>query len=230
MNINHAEDEVVKGDKLLAIFTRQIELMNKYHDIELKSGLMQTQQFPLNLHDKFSQARIKDFCWRIMEEVGEALDAYEQPPVNPQGEQDITHFIEELIDGLHFLTELTISLGKTQEDVWVGHTEGCFNSDFDYLEFMVDSSVSKLKRMPVNGVEMLVTNLVKNLGMMANCLKNKPWKQSQMRTDEVEFFNKLSLVWGSYIRLLSKFLTADEIVNIYLKKSQVNKFRQRSQY
>ena len=52
MNITHAVSEVVEGDKLNAIFSRQKELMTKYHDIEARSGLMQTEDCPVNLDDK----------------------------------------------------------------------------------------------------------------------------------------------------------------------------------
>ena len=75
MNINHAVEEKVEGDLLQAIFNRQKSLMGKYHDIELKSGLLQTEDCPVNLDDKRGQARIKDFSWRVTEELGEALDA-----------------------------------------------------------------------------------------------------------------------------------------------------------
>lgn len=59
---------------------------------------MQTEDCPVNLDDKRGQARIKDFSWRITEEIGEALDAMEN-------ESALLHFHEELVDGLHFLTE-----------------------------------------------------------------------------------------------------------------------------
>ena len=75
MNITHVEETTVNGDKLVAIFNRQKELMTKYHDIEERSGLLQTSDCPVNLDDKKGQARLKDFAWRITEEVGEAIDA-----------------------------------------------------------------------------------------------------------------------------------------------------------
>lgn len=101
MNITHAVSEEINGDKLEAIFARQQELMNKYHDIEERSGLLQTSDCPVNLDDKRGQARLKDFSWRVTEELGEALDA----------RHDEAHFKEELVDGLHFLTELSILAG-----------------------------------------------------------------------------------------------------------------------
>ena len=206
MNITHAVDEEVVGDKLEAIFNRQKELMEKYHDIELRSGLMQTEDCPVNLDDKRGQARIKDFSWRVMEEVGEALDAYEQ--------DDMVHFKEELIDGLHFLTELTIlsgiELGNTLEEL-VDMNEPFFKPDDKMLDHVV-------------------RDLVMEMGMMCNCLKNKPWKQTNMVTDKVMFNIQLGKVWNRYICLLSMYMSVDEITNTYLKKSQVNKFRQRSNY
>ena len=83
MNITHAKSEEVVGDRLVAIFTRQKELMSKYHDIEKRSGLMETEDCPVNLDDKRGQARIKNFSWRIIEEVGEALDAFRMNDTPP---------------------------------------------------------------------------------------------------------------------------------------------------
>ena len=208
MNITHAKHEDITGDKLEAIFNRQKELMDKYHHIEKRSGLMQTEDCPVDLNDKRGQARIKDFSWRVMEEVGEALDAIRQ--------NDMEHYVEELIDGLHFLTELTILSGI----------------DIDKLSPM--NKGDKLESIIMFSYEAdpqsLVVDLVENLGMMCNCLKNKAWKQTNMLTDKDNFYSKLVEVWKVYVSILSVDLTPDEIVDIYLKKSQVNKFRQRSNY
>ena len=80
-------------------------------------------------------------------------------------------------------------------------------------------------------MEELVFNHVRYLGMMCNCLKNKPWKQSMMKTNKENFFQHLKLVWLNYIKMLTAAeLSEKDIVDIYLKKSQVNQFRQRSNY
>lgn len=221
MNITHAMHEEVTGDKLQAIFTRQKELMDKYHHIEASSGLLQTEDCPVNLDDKRGQARLKDFSWRITEEVGEALDAL-------YVEQDQTHYIEELIDGLHFLTELTILAGRDWDTI-------CQEVKYprkDKLEAIWDNSrVAKLKDQERMDFGLTVAHFIQNLGMMCNCLKNKPWKQTQMETNRENFYLHLDLVWLSYFGILvMSGLTPDDIVDIYLKKSQVNKFRQRSNY
>lgn len=214
MNINHAVEEKIEGDRLQAIFNRQKELMEKYHHIEARSGLCQTEDCPVNLNDKRGQARLKDFAWRMTEEVGEALDAYNHED----------HYQEELIDGLHFLTEFTILAGKDYNTI-------------DNNAILVDSlenlyhKATTLPEFPEMLVEEAVTDLVREMGMCCNCLKNKPWKQTSMLTDVNAFNQRLFNVWVCYIKLLAvSGLEVDDIVNIYLKKSQVNKFRQRSNY
>lgn len=217
MNINHATVEEVTGDKLQAIFTRQKSLMNKYHDIELKSGLLQTGDCPVNLDDKRGQARIKDFSWRVTEELGEALDA--------KATKD--HYQEELIDGLHFLTELTILAGKDYHNLL---PEGTALYHNDRLEDLVENAEECISRSGDN-LNYWVSKFIENLGMMCNCLKNKPWKQSMMKTDQNAFYGRLAEVWVIYITILVvSGMNAQDIANIYLKKSQVNKFRIRSAY
>lgn len=223
MNINHAKTEEIHGDKLQAIFTRQKSLMGKYHDIELKSGLLQTEDCPVNLDDKRGQARIKDFSWRVTEELGEALDA--------RSNKD--HYQEELIDGLHFLTELTVLAGKDYDSIL---PQGTPLYDSDHLEDLVENAKEVISRRASQGengysLEYWVSKFIENLGMMCNCLKNKPWKQSMMKTDREAFYSRLSEVWVIYITILVvSGMNAQDIANIYLKKSQVNQFRQRSNY
>lgn len=221
MNITHAKSEKVEGDLFLSIFNRQQELMNKYHDIELKSGLMQTEDCPLNLDDKRAQARIKDFSWRVTEEIGEALDAINK-------ENDLDHFIEELVDGLHFLTELSILVNFYPKDI-TNLTHG------DYLKSLIAEvkGLNIYSNIDVKSVKrgLLLVNFIEDLGMMCNCLKNKAWKQTQMKTNKDNFYIHLKKVWRDYFAiLLTEDLTAEEITDYYLKKSQVNKFRQRSNY
>ena len=210
MNITHAKKEKTNKESLRAIFDRQKELMEKYHDIEFKSGLMQTEDCPVNLDDKKGQARIKDFSWRITEEVGEALDAI----TNESGESALLHFHEELVDGLHFLTEMTILTGYDLPE---------YTTLKDLIEEVSDRDFYSLND--------LVSDHVCYLGMMCNCLKNKPWKQSMMKTNKENFYKHLKLVWSNYIAILtSQNLTEEEITDLYLRKSQVNQFRVRSNY
>lgn len=223
MNITHATHEEVHGDRLYAIFQRQQELWDKYHHIEVESGARISEHFPVNLHDRRDQLQIKDYAWRVIEEVGEAIDASKTKD----------HYQEELVDGLHFLTELTILVGMDWNQIIpdgspvkaTDHLEDLVIRAQDTTEavFGLDSSETILPH--------LVSRLVVELGMMCNCLKNKPWKQSMMMTDEAAFYGRLREVWGIYVALLvNSGLDAEGITDTYLRKSQVNKFRQRSQY
>lgn len=217
MNINHAVEEKVEGDLLKAIFDRQKSLMGKYHDIELKSGLLQTEDCPVNLDDKRGQARIKDFSWRVTEELGEALDA----------RANSDHYQEELIDGLHFLTELTVLAGKDYDTILPG---GIPPYHEDHLGDLVENAKNLMDDYGGN-LTYWVTKFIEQLAMMCNCLKNKPWKQSMMKTDQEAFYHRLTNVWVYYITILvASGMNAQDIANIYLKKSQVNRFRQRSNY
>lgn len=206
MNITHAAEETIQPILLKQIFDRQRELMDKYHYIEERSGLLQTADCPVNLDDRKGQAIIKDFSWRVTEELGEALDAL--------GQDDMEHFAEELVDGLHFLTELTILAGLDWDDL-----------------LPLDVMYSNIASYANDGLDQRVYDYVEAIGMMCNCLKNKPWKQSMMQTDRVAFFARLNSVWARYIAIMETvFESPEDIVSVYLKKSQVNKFRQRSNY
>ena len=210
MNITHAKKEKTNKESLRAIFDRQKELMEKYHDIEFKSGLMQTEDCPVNLDDKRGQARIKDFAWRITEEIGEALDAI----TNESGESALLHFHEELVDGLHFLTEMTILTGYDLPE-------------YTTLKDLIEEGSYR----DCYTLNDLVSDHVMYLGMMCNCLKNKPWKQTMMKTNKENFYKHLKLVWSNYVAILtSQDLTEEEITDLYLRKSQVNQFRVRSNY
>lgn len=224
MNITHAVHEEVTGDRLKAIFDRQRELWEKYHHIEVKSGLRITEDCPVNLNDRRGQFQIKDYAWRVMEEVGEALDAI--------GNKE--HYQEELVDGLHFLTEMTILAGKDWNTIH--QFPNIIPEGYDHLKVMVNwarAFIEKVKCPPSEEItlQLLTAQLVLELGMMCNCLKNKPWKQSMMVTDEAAFYTRLQNVWGVYMAILvNSGLDQDGICDTYLRKSQVNQFRQRSNY
>ena len=217
MNINHAIPETVEGDLLQAIFLRQKSLMDKYHHIEARSGLLQTEDCPVNLDDRRGQARLKDFSWRVMEELGEALDA--------KAHQD--HYQEELIDGLHFLTELTILAGRDYDTI-IPKDIPMFHED--HLEDLVETARNELTA-HTDDLNYWVSRFVEQLAMMCNCLKNKPWKQSMMKTDREAFHGRLTNAWVCYITILVvSGMDSTSIADTYLRKSQVNQFRQRSNY
>ena len=75
-------------------------------------------------------------------------------------------------------------------------------------------------------------DVVYHLNIARNYLKNKPWKQSQMMTNESAFQEELV---KAFIKLIGYFYTLglthlEDIYILYFKKQRVNKFRIHSNY
>lgn len=253
MNIKDFKAGEIKGDSLVEIFNKQKGLMDKYHHIEAASGLCQTEDCPVNLHDKRGQARLKDFSWRVTEEIAEAMEAIPQleesynnyygiikdiDNVTPgelykatikhrdESEDIRLHFQEELVDALHFLTEKTILEGLTPEDI---HNNIC--GDIREGEDMLGNLFLYAQSLGVQSLNDSYANFITALGLTNNCLKNKPWKQSMMKTDIAKYNTLAIAAWLKFIQLLvSAGLTAELTADLYLRKNQVNAFRQRSKY
>lgn len=206
MNINDVgELQELPEDLLGYIFQEQRSLMEKYHEIEAANGLLLTPDIPVNLHDKMGQARLKDFAWRTMEEIGEALEAA------TEGVEDFNeHAREEMADALHFLVELCILAGL----------------DHKLLPF------EDRHLIPIEGCLHPLALFVMHLGQTCNCLKNKPWKQTQMLTDTEKFYDCLDSAFRSFLSLCGTMgiVSVTELFQLYFRKSRVNQFRQRSNY
>jgi hypothetical protein len=229
VNVKDFKAPKIVGDKLDAIFGRQRELMKKYHIIEATSGLLQTYDVPVDLDDAKGQARIKDFAWRCTEELMEAMDAH----------QHKIHFREEIADAFHFLVELVILSGFTAEDmamhlysdiqVGILSDGGVPPQEIeDKLNLLFRSStVGGKTRSPGSTVmEFLIA-----LGMTCHTLKNKPWVQTQRITDREEFKKRLIKTFRKFIGICIRTeIDSEELFDLYFRKSEVNKFRQRSQY
>lgn len=78
---------------------------------------------------------------------------------------------------------------------------------------------------------LLYANCTLAFNIARNTLKNKPWKQTQMKTDEA---NYRMLIIEGFVKLIEFFefagLTEDDIYFLYYKKNMVNKFRIKSKY
>jgi len=208
VNIHDFQDDEMPEDIWVEIFKKQKLLADKYKDIEKMGTLLETTK--LNVDTAVGQRFIKDFAWRVTEELTEAIEARvesnAQAEVGEDGLRDeaYLHFQEELIDALHFLTELTIIAGYDETIIPV-FFEINENEDWHLVVYY--------------------------LGLMCNCLKNKPWKQTQMLTDREKFENYLKNTWEAMIFTMRKSgMDLEAIYQMYFKKNMVNRFRQRSKY
>lgn len=79
--------------------------------------------------------------------------------------------------------------------------------------------------------EIMMWQVAYYLNIARNCLKNKPWKQSQMMTDESKYQEEL--VKG-FLVMMGLFynmgISVDTLYFLYFKKNMVNQFRIRSNY
>ena len=77
----------------------------------------------------------------------------------------------------------------------------------------------------------LAYRTVEELSEATNCLKNKPWKQSEVMTDKEHFYEELADAFHFFIELcITAGMDAEDLALLYHKKNAVNKFRQRSKY
>lgn len=217
MNVDDIKGDVIPTDfseynRLELIFQRQHKLMRKYTPIEYKNGLCWTADCPVDINSRHGQARLKDFFWRCTEELTEACEANR---IHPELKN---HVLEELADALHFLVEANLLAGIKPEnyDEWGMQSR--------WLENMVDMAEK-------DDLEPGCFEVIYWLGAASNCLKNRPWKQNHQLTDIPKFkgylMKALPLLIGVFV---GQGINDDEIFRMYWKKSEVNKFRQRSNY
>jgi dimeric dUTPase (all-alpha-NTP-PPase superfamily) len=207
--------------RLEAIFNKQRSHMEKYAEIEDHNGLLQTPAIPVDLNDRFGQARLKDFAWRISEELGEALDSL------AKGED--AAYDEELSDVLHFLTELTILAGYTPQDIAGGD-----DTEEDLLFILFTEAVQIIPTGSKRNYQHLTlfTGIVlQELALTMNCLKNKPWKQSHRETDVELFRQRLISTWIAFIALcIVADIDSDKLYDLYFGKAAINDQRRATGY
>ena len=150
------------------------------------------------------QELFKKLCWQIVEELTEAMEAKDK------NEKD--HVLEELIDAFNFMLELYQLYGMAPDFAW-GHTYG----------FQVDVADENF--------EENILELIKTIGLAANCLKNREWRQSQYMVDLVVFEERLRNIWAMFAMLFGRIgVTEDKVRELWSLKYQVNLFRIKSKY
>lgn len=149
------------------------------------------------------QELFKKLCWQIVEELTEAMEAAEKP--------DDEHLAEELIDAFNFMLELYQLYGMTPPLDWTL------------------PKWAQIMKVEFWSADMLT--LIGTIGMTANCLKNREWRQSQYLVDLVVFENRLKSIWTAFIVVLYHAgLSETQVKELWSLKYQVNLFRIKSKY
>lgn len=150
------------------------------------------------------QELFKKLCWQIVEELAEAMEAKDK------NEED--HVLEELVDAFNFMLELYQLCGVAPDFAW-GHTCG-FRKDIADENF-----------------EENILELIKTIGLAANCLKNREWRQSQYMVDLVVFEERLRNIQAMFAMLFGSIgVPEDKVRELWSLKYQVNLFRIKSKY
>ena len=119
-----------------------------------------------------------------------------------------THVREELIDALNFTIGLYSLYGWDYDKVKNSHnTRPTYN--------MTDA----------------IYETVYSIGMTANCLKNREWRESQYLVDLVTFEDRLYQIWGFFMEVFRHLHMDDKAIReLWGLKYQVNLFRIESKY
>jgi len=77
----------------------------------------------------------------------------------------------------------------------------------------------------------LAYRCVEELSEATNCLKNKPWKVSEVPTDKAHFYEELADAFHFFVELcITAGMDAEDLAGLYHMKHAVNEFRQRTDY
>lgn len=231
MNIHDIDEQLIPvptltKDRIHHIFNRQLGLMGKYGQIERRNGFYWPEDSTLLgetlLHDRHHQHMLKDYAWRVTEELTEATEAFML--------NHMDHFMEELVDAYHFLIELTIMSGWN-EYKWATMMQANHDDRGPAMDRLVHAfRIHANAKLPNAKPYLSAYAVIEALGKGMNCLKNKPWKNTHMLTDIGQYDEYLRQAHIAFMRLWINYGPPEGLYNIYFLKSEVNKFRQRSNY
>lgn len=179
------------------IFAMQEELKYKYEP-EARELF---QNFDFDYYE--DQELFKKYCWRITEEISEAVEA---TTISPSKE----HVEEELIDALNFTIELML----------------LSRQPLDMLTYKPELKVRAL-----GSPSRIAGEVITSLGLVANLLKNRQWRRSQYLVDMYIFEERFrDFAQLFYTILLTVFKSDEHIREVWSLKYQVNLFRIETNY
>lgn len=178
------------------------EIIQKQADLELQfePGLAERiATFDINCFE--DQELFKAYCWRITEELCEAIEALR--------ERDDEHTKEELIDALNFTLNLYRLCGVTPAFI---------------------SKASELIG-PKETVEAYIFEVIYKVNLAANCLKNRSWRSSQYMVDLYVFEPRLLSIFECIMQVFRCIgMGEGQVRELWSLKYQVNKFRVETKY
>lgn len=247
-------NEYYKGTNNTPVLTQIFNLQKKLLDAYI--GIEKLPPYPVDINSPINQILIKDFIARVTEELGEAHESYiwlcdssSHPDGNdPEVLHKVYNFNEEIADSIHFITELCIYSGISEDQVIGG--EGLYYgikkaSNITYQSYPHD--IIRSIRIPNQTLfTQGGTNISPNLKayqaldmwvvtyclqLARNSLKNKPWKQTQMLSDKRVYTHNVIQAYRALLDLAHySGITYMGFLAIYWAKNQINWFRIKSKY
>lgn len=258
MDIRDFTEEVIYPGKnsLGKMFELQLVLIDHYVDIE---GLpeypldINTKRSQILLKDFISRI-VEELgeAWESFEILMQARLEY-QPEGNKNLIPHLQNFNEEIADALHFWLELLIFSDIGPEDICKGPVDeleelmGYYNlelknddpkplpsiwviRDRDLTDEFLRGG-RQLGQARYEKMKQLLWDVTYHLQIARNTLKNKPWKQTGMMTDEALYKSKLLDASSSLFKFMAFCgFTKESIYTIYFKKNLANQFRIKSRY
>ena len=239
-----------KNQLLIKDFVGRVieELAEGYESFKLVAELTEKNQYWFNGDFGENYPKMLNHLQNANEEQADALHFMIELLIftNIQPE-DIDTYCNNYLDKLnqHTLTYETNTLHKA---AMIGHsllvhdngTEDMSRNRVVDLLLLLDSDVDTSLIRGGRGYSKSVYHCMKanmwdvvyHLNIARNYLKNKPWKQSQMMTNELALQEELV---KAFIKLVGYFYTIGltgetDIYTLYFKKQRVNKFRIQSNY
>jgi hypothetical protein len=218
-------EDIDPKEYLPLMLERQQELWEKYKDIEL--DLPQDLGLDVNLYA--TQVIVKDFLWRITEEIAEALECEEFSNLT-EGEvkeHHSVHLIEELSDAMHFMLELML-IADVEPSTWL--LEDAFTKSKVQTPVISENEVTAYEETPLSFKAACLRTFTW-LGLSGNTLKNRPWKQTAVETDILLFDENIRKAFNSLVGCFDAAkVTPKGLFMSYMAKSEINKVRQAEKY
>lgn len=237
-----------KNQLLIKDFVGRVieELAEGYESFKLVEDITQKNQLWFNGDNNHEYQQMLNHLQNANEEQADALHFMVELLIfaNIQPE-DIDDYCNSYLDQLnqHTLTYEPNTLhkaGMIGYSLLTNDNEGDHTgTSLDLLSLLdTDKDISLIKggriynRQAYHEMKSNMWDVVYHLNIARNYLKNKPWKQSQMMTNELAFQEELV---KAFIKLIGYFYTLgltdkEDIYILYFKKQRVNKFRINSKY
>jgi len=230
-DIEHIVNKEIKEGLVITfdlLYSKSVELLEDYKRIERWPATLEKMSISSNHKQKI----VKECVYRVFEELCEAT-------VEEFGGGKFT---EELADASLFFMEMLVILGFNETEDLVRlveqRTPNWADSIAVPLTMTTENFIEEIAYLGNFDMELEIDdysfgeeafNMLSIIGRFGNSLKNRPWRQTKVLTDENKALDLLSesiFQFFSFVR----FFGGDEILKFIHMKQRVNEFRIRSKY